>query len=156
VDEIEIAEMFGPRVYLFLKSYLNGNARHMRAHPEALYFHIARRVLDGIDDEGDEFQLGQRVGTAIVFSALTLEAFINQEFGLHSETQKIIREEKGISLKAKWLLLPLLLRSDKTFDTGGPPFQKFNELVTLRNSIFHFNPTTPLTHILRTLAKYFF
>jgi hypothetical protein len=51
----------------------------MRPHPEALYFHIARRALDEIEQETDEFQLAQRVGTAIVFSALTLEAFINQQ-----------------------------------------------------------------------------
>jgi hypothetical protein len=113
----------------------------MRAHPEALYFHIARRVLDGIEDEKEEFQLAQRVGTAIVFSALTLEAFINQEFGLHPEIQKITKEEKGITLKAKWLLLPLLLHGNKTFETGEMPFQKFSELVTVRNAIFHFNPT---------------
>jgi hypothetical protein len=128
----------------------------MRAHPEALYFHIARRVLDGIDDEGDEFQLAQRVGTAIVFSALTLEAFINQEFGLHSETQKIIRDEKGITLKTKWLLLPLLLRSEKSFETGGQPFQKFSELVALRNAIFHFNPTTPFDPHPKHPSKIFF
>ena len=66
----------------------------MRAHPEALYFHIARRALANVEEETDEFQLAQRIGTAIVFSALTVEVFINQEFGLHSETQKMIRRKK--------------------------------------------------------------
>jgi hypothetical protein len=112
----------------------------MRAHPEALYFHIARRVLDDIEHEKDEFELAQRVGTAIVFSALTLEAFINQEFGLHPETRKIIEEEKGLTLKAKWLILPLLLQCSSTFAITEMPFQKFSELVTVRNAIFHFNP----------------
>jgi hypothetical protein len=32
----------------------------MRPHPEALYFHIARRALDEIEQETDEFQLAQR------------------------------------------------------------------------------------------------
>ena len=113
----------------------------MRPHPEALYFHIARKALDQIENETDEFQRAQRVGTAIVFSALTLEAFINQQFGLNSESRKVIKEEKGVSLKAKWLLLPLLLGGKKTFEPGAEPFQKFSELVALRNTIFHFNPT---------------
>lgn len=115
----------------------------MRAHPEALYFHIARRALNNIDQETDEFQVAQRVGISIVFSAITVESFINQEFGLHSETPKIIKEENCLTLKAKWLLLPLLLHCDTTFETGAMPFQKFSELVTLRNTIFHFNPTEP-------------
>jgi hypothetical protein len=91
-----------------------------------------------------------------VFSALTLEAFINQEFGLHSETQKIIKEEKGLTLKAKWLLLPLLLHSDKTFETGEMPFQKFSELVTLRNAIFHFNPTETVEPHTKNPSRMFF
>jgi hypothetical protein len=112
-----------------------------RPHPEALYFHIARNALDSIENETDEFRLSQRIGTAIVFSALTLEAFINQEFGLHAETRKIFENEKGIPLRTKWLLLPLLLQSTKTFETGKTPFQNFSELVTIRNTIFHFNPS---------------
>jgi hypothetical protein len=128
----------------------------MRAHPEALYFHIARRVLDGIEHEKEEFQLAQRVCTAIVFSALTLEAFINQEFGLHPETQKVIKEEKGISLKAKWLMFPLLLHGDKTFETGEMPFQKFSELVAIRNAIFHFNPTETFDSNPRNPRQLFF
>ena len=81
----------------------------MRPHPEALYFHIARKALDQIENETDEFQRAERVGTAIVFSVLTLEAFINQQFGLNSELRQVIEDEKGFSLKAKWSLLPLLL-----------------------------------------------
>jgi hypothetical protein len=112
----------------------------VRAHPEALYFHIARRAIDGIEQEKDEFVLAQRVATVIVFSALTLEAFINQEFALHPETKKLIDDEKGITLPAKWLLLPLLLQSSKTFDRGGAPFQQFAKLVKIRNAIVHFEP----------------
>jgi hypothetical protein len=37
-------------------------------------------------------------------------------------------------------LLPLLLGGKKTFERGAEPFQKFSELVSLRNTIFHFNP----------------
>jgi hypothetical protein len=116
----------------------------MRPHPEALYFHIARRALDEIEQETDEFQLAQRVGTAIIFSALTLEAFINQQFGLHPKPTEVIKDEKGMTPGAKWLLLPLLLGGGRTFDRGAEPFQKFSELMALRNTIFHFNPTKPV------------
>jgi hypothetical protein len=141
---------------MFEQIVRRGPKDDMRTHPEALYFHIARRALDNIEHEADEFQLAQRIGTAIVFSALTVEVFINQEFGLHSETQKIIKEEKGLTLKTKWLLLPLLLQCDTTFETGAMPFQKFSELVTLRNTIFHFDPTQPFDPQPKTPSRRFF
>ena len=37
--------------------------------------------------------------------------------------------------------MPLLFGGKKTFERGAEPFQKFSELVALRNTIFHFNPT---------------
>jgi hypothetical protein len=128
----------------------------MRPHPEALYFHIARKALDQIENETDEFQRAQRVGTAIVFSALTLEAFINQQFGLNSELRQVIEDEKGFSLKAKWSLLPLLLGGKKTFNRGAEPFKKFSELVSLRNIIFHFNPTRSVDVTASKPQKQFF
>jgi hypothetical protein len=84
-------------------------------HPEALYFHIARRALaeieqlQDIEQETRKVQIAIHVGTAIVFSALTLEAFINQQFALHPETIEVIKEEKGMPLTSKWMLLPWLL-----------------------------------------------
>jgi hypothetical protein len=116
----------------------------MRPHPEALYFHIARKALEEIEQETNEFQRAVRVGTAIVFSALTLEAFINQQFGMHPETIEVIKEEKGFQLEDKWASLPLLLGGKRPFDRGAEPFQEFSELVSLRNTIFHFNPTRPV------------
>jgi hypothetical protein len=113
----------------------------VRSHPEASYFHVARNALDSIENETNEFRLAQRIATAIVFSALTLEAFINQQFGLHAETRKFLENEKTISLETKWLLLPLLLQSTKTFDPGKAPFQNFHKLVAIRNSMVHFNPS---------------
>ena len=42
-------------------------------------------------------------------------------------------------------MLPLLLGGVKTFERGREPFQKFSELMALRNNtIFHFNPTNPV------------
>lgn len=73
----------------------------MKPHPEALYFHIALKALAEIEQETDEFQIAMRVGTAIVFSALTLEAFINQQFALHPEPTEVIKDEKGMTPGAK-------------------------------------------------------
>jgi hypothetical protein len=128
-------------IYSYERSGHDFEVNRMRTHPEALYFHIALKALQDIEQETDEYQIARRVGTAIAFSALTLEAFINQQFGLHPETIEVIREERGMTLTSKWILLPWVLGSGKTFELGAEPFQKFSELVKLRNNIFHFKPT---------------
>lgn len=127
----------------------------MRPHPEALYFHIARKALDRIEEERDEFQLALRVATALVFSALTLEAFINQQFEQHPETKKLMADEK-FSLTTKWLMLPLLLGGKTTFHKGKPPFQKFSKLTKLRDDLVHFKTPKKIDLTDHKSSKQFF
>ncbi len=112
-----------------------------KPHPDALYFHIANDALQAACTEKDALRLQQHVATSLVFSALCLEAYINQEFSRHSETAKIIEDDERLRLESKWLLLPLLLGASRTFDKGAGPYQAFSELVTLRNQrLVHFKP----------------
>jgi hypothetical protein len=109
----------------------------MHAHPEALCFHIARNAMDGIDNEANEFMLAQRIMTVIVFSALTLETFINQQAGVHALPRARWRK---LSAKNKWKKFPILLGMPRTFDEGAEPFKGYSALISLRNDVVHFGP----------------
>jgi hypothetical protein len=120
-------------------AYLKGK---MHPHPEALYYNVARTAVKAARNEADEYERKQHVAVAMVFSALCLESFINQEYVRHSETNKIFEEgERGLQLETKWLMLPLLLGNKATFDRGTEHYQVFRDLVQTRNErLVHFKP----------------
>lgn len=110
----------------------------MRPHPEALYFHIARDSVDAAKNESDEFRRKQLVATAIVFAAMCLEAFINQEYAVR--VQELEEDFERVPLDTKWRALPLLLGATESFDRGKQPYQTFRTLVSVRNGLVHFKP----------------
>ena len=59
-------------------------------HPEALYYHTAGDTLEAAKAESDPFKKTELVSTCMVFSALCLEAYINQEF--HTFAEKLAAE----------------------------------------------------------------
>lgn len=110
-------------------------------HPEALYYHIAGDACAAARSETDEFKRRQLIATTMVFSALCLEVFINQEIAAHPEISKLLDESDRIPLETKWLMLPMLLASTSTFDKSKKPFQTFCELLRTRNQrLVHFKP----------------
>lgn len=117
------------------------NEIDFKPHPDALYFHIANDALVSAHAESDDLKIQQYVATSLVFSALCLEAYVNQEFCRHAETEKVIAADDRLSLQSKWLMLPLLLGATRTFDKGAEPCQTFLELLALRNTrLVHFKP----------------
>lgn len=117
---------------------MNQGGRH--PHPEALYYFIALDALDAAKNEKDAFKQQQLIATCLIFSALCLEVFINQEYASNAETKKI-DDDQHLSLETKWLMLPLLLGSSKTFDKGTYPFQTFIDVIKTRNNrLVHFKP----------------
>src|SRR2546425_1604549 len=113
----------------------------MHPHPEPLTYPFALNALHSAPPEADEFRRKQLIATTLVFAALCLEAFINQEYARHSETTKIIEDDQSLGLETKWLMLPLLLGQPATFDKATGPFQVFHNLVNTRNQrLVHFKP----------------
>ena len=104
-----------------------------REHAAALYYHIAGDAIECAVKETDEFRLAEYVCTAMVFSALTLEAYINQQYASNSETAKL--DLRRFEVREKWKMLPLLLGSKKTFDPGTMPFQTFHNPTSLRDAL---------------------
>jgi hypothetical protein len=83
--------------------------------------------------------------TTIVLCVIVAEAGINEIgawFEFHrlrppfSITSCLPYGFDNLELRTKWSLLPLIVRQ-KTFDRGAEPWQSFNSLVALRNSIVH-------------------
>ena len=55
-------------------------------HPEALYYHIAGDALEMAKTENEQFRKAELITPCMVFSALCLEAYINQAFHANKET----------------------------------------------------------------------
>lgn len=140
-------------------------------YPEILYYHIARDALDSAKTDQENmkqaqaayekielsnielpiteeaapevawFKMIEHVTTSMVFSALCLETFINQEYEEHLKDHELFEDLERLSLEAKWRLLPLLLGSSETFNTGAEPYQTFDDMIFTRNQRFvHFKP----------------
>jgi hypothetical protein len=110
-----------------------------KAHPQSLYYSIASRSLEDANAEQDEFRVKQLLCTCVVFSAFTLEAFINEQYNCHGLSKYI----KSEPLTDKWVKLPNRLGASKTFDVTSAPFTVFEELVNIRNNDFaHYKPAT--------------
>jgi hypothetical protein len=109
---------------------------------ESLYYHTALDAMELAKSETDDFKKMQKIASSLVFSALCLEAYINQQYAANGETAKILEENDFLKLEQKWLMLPLLLGNNETFDRSRCPFQDFRELVRIRNQrLVHFKPS---------------
>jgi hypothetical protein len=73
---------------------------------------------------------------AITLSAMCLEAYIN---GLIVDLfPDLWKEMERMEAKAKWLLVPVLLRHRDCFARGTMPFQSFAKLIGWRNELVHY------------------
>jgi|GEM_PF-3370055 len=126
---------------------------------ECLYYHIAQDALGRAKQltqapagNETEFERKKAVATAIVFTALCLEAFINREYHEHVSatakkhfshtTAKSASKEKRDTEVAKWQNLPRLLGGTARFDSNAEPFKTFEQLVVFRNTrLIHFLPS---------------
>ena len=126
----------------------------MEMHPDALYYHTALEALAtaklisagefvkagrALSADEVEFERKMEVVTAIVFSAMCLEAFINERYA--ALLSPLFEQVERFPLESKWLMLPLLLGNAETFAKGAEPFQTFVALISTRNNrLVHFKP----------------
>ena len=109
-------------------------------HPEVLYYHIVKDSIELAKIEKDNFKRIQAITTSLVFSALCLEAFINQEYS-KAFTGKDLKKKESWSIKNKWLELPRSLGSPESFKTDDEPFTTFKDIIYTRNNrLVHFKP----------------
>jgi hypothetical protein len=128
-------------------------------HPNVadLYYHTAGDAMAEAKKEIDNFEKAERISTCMVFSALCLEAYINETFHKFLETRKIIENDNTMSCETKWLMLPLLLGAKNTFSKDKEPFQTFKELLKTRNQrLVHCKPHSETETTEKPLKSIFF
>lgn len=69
--------------------------------PDALYHNISRDAIDLAKVESDGFKRRQLIATSLVFSALCLEVFINQEYASHPKIQGILEDNDHMPMETK-------------------------------------------------------
>ena len=117
-------------------------------------FSIAVEAARGI--AGELRASGQTAAlTSIVFSVISLEAFLNEAREVAHDVRdnpsepevvaafsRLMEDADRLSLESKFILSNWLL-TGKRADTGSPPYQDFSLLVNLRNALVHFDPNEP-------------
>lgn len=113
-------------------------------HPESLYYHIAVDALNEskkykVDESNEvEFKRKECITIVLVFSALFLEAFINQEYAKLSLEHKLAKRQ---TLESKWVDLPRHLGKTYSFNLSGTPYTTFQDIISTRNNrLVHVKP----------------
>jgi hypothetical protein len=84
--------------------------------------------------------------SVVILLHACLEAYINEFLALHRSLHRTEVESKLIELgfsahsplEDRWLKIPLMMRG-KTFDAGMEPYQSFKLLISLRNTLGHYD-----------------
>jgi hypothetical protein len=85
-----------------------------------------------------KFSVFTKFGSAVVFSLIAIEAFIN-EFAIKQFSKKFLKNHlDNLSLISKLILIPKLANK-KCLDTDGQLYEDIKWLIDLRNSLVHFH-----------------
>ena len=83
------------------------------------------------------WQLSHHAVTAVIFSAISLEAYIN-DYGIRRFSKSFFKEHLDkLKIVSKWVVIPRMTVG-KTLDTSARPFQRLKVLFSLRDKIVHF------------------
>jgi len=81
--------------------------------------------------------MGELALVVVIFSALTLEAYINN-YGISRLSRNYFSNYLDkLDLLAKWIVIPKVV-TGKGLDPGSPAMQDLDWLVTLRNRLVHY------------------
>jgi hypothetical protein len=112
------------------------------------------RTSEAVSDRASQ---GTDALVSVVFSALALEAFVNEMAAMadmpapHPEPASVATfvrgwkeiEEKRGSTEAKFMLASEVFAGNP-YDKGAPPYQDFSDLMFLRNALVHLRPVERL------------
>ena len=114
-----------------------------REHDEFQYSIRGKKISGGDVDvlASKNDAIGQLALIVIVFSALTLEAYINHYAITRLSRNYFSNYLDKLDLLAKWLVIPRLVTGEK-LDPGSNAMQELFWLVSLRNRLVHFKSKT--------------
>ncbi len=112
------------------------------------FYTVAREITVSMVERGlHEGGSYRYTASVIILLQACLEAYINEFLSIHRQLSPKVIEPRLAELKIqnrsslvdKWLKAPLLF-GEKTFEKGTEPFQSFRLLVSLRNTLGHYDP----------------
>lgn len=123
----------------------------------AALFRVAKTACERLDQAGSPTSGGKDDAlVSIVFSAASIEAFLNELPELLSAFPELLKDEppqistfvrladeietNKSSIKLKYVLAYSVL-SGQPFDKSGQPYQNFSLLIEVRNGLMHMKPT---------------
>jgi hypothetical protein len=130
----------------YFKLVMDSYSRILKLKREHDEFRHSLRGKKMSDDDVDVLAsrndaIGQLALIVIVFSALTLEAYINH-YGINRLSRNYFSSYLDkLDLLAKWLVVPRLVTGEK-LDPGSNAMQDLSWLVSLRNRLVHFKSKT--------------
>ena len=81
--------------------------------------------------------IGQHALVVIIFSALTLEAYINNYAINQLSRNYLTKYLDKIDLLSKWVVIPRIITGEQ-LNPGSKPVQDLSQLITLRNKLVHY------------------
>ena len=122
---VEVNRLVGERA-----RYERAVAKQRRQWTEEDLEYLALHRLNPADEE--------RVAVvAVIFSALTLEALINDYAISNFSREYSDNYLDRLSIRSKWLIIPQLVKGT-AMSTDGQTFQRLTELFRLRDRLVHF------------------
>ena len=109
-----------------------------RVDPDYAPIEIARR-MESLRS------LCQHSTQAVIFAALTAEAFINYYSVRKSSLTYFKNHFENLQPMQKWLIIPALFNAGNSLEPGKEPLQSLSYLVRTRNDLVHAKPQTAIT-----------
>ncbi len=130
----------------YFKVVMDNYFRIQELKKELDEFHRSHKGKNISDDNVDFIAskndaIGELALIVVVFSAFTLEAYINHYGIEHLSRNYFSNYLDKLDLLAKWIIVPRIVKSKK-LDPGSKAMQELSWLISLRNRLAHFKSKT--------------
>jgi len=118
--------------------------RHHKLVERLMMERNARQVKDDRDVDfvcARNAAIQRSAMVSVIFSALTLEAFINNYAIEHFSKSYLENHLDKLSAVSKWIVIPKLKTGDEV-NTDGQPYEKLKKLFKLRDKLVHYKTRT--------------
>lgn len=96
---------------------------------------ISDAEVDLLAEKNDA--IGQHALVVIIFSALTLEAYVNNYAISRLSRNSLTNYLDKLDLLSKWIVIPRIITGEQ-LEPGSKPVQDLSWLITLRNKLVHY------------------
>jgi hypothetical protein len=125
-----------PNYYLIAKDSLE-EAKKLPSHRQGK--NKNNKICNG-DDLSKLLEIKDNIPAliSVIFSALTLESFINWYGSDALGKEYFDKYLDRAKVSSKWRIIPKLVTGKDIVDDGGAPIERLHKLITLRNDLVHY------------------